>query len=354
MSNFYNPDVQQIFPDSCAIKSQQLILKDFGIDVSEVALVQTAAINGWYNGGTLPNDVGNLLELANIPVTRREGANVFNLVNELAQGHKVIVGVDANEMWYNESMNDKFINWYNDFCGMQGGNHALIVAGIDTSEPTSPQVVVVDPGTGDDGKRYPLDQFIDAWSDTNCYMVSTDIPAPVFSKGMQNFNHELGYIPKIAGVDYHDFQLFNDISMGLPAFSFGDSISPMGSLTDAFFDYANNGTEFNNMFSDKYSFNDYLDNSVIKESMRSTCFEGFNDIKWNDINLMYNDVPDDFDRFMLADMNVDYNTFYNDCITQFSDINDFNSVLLCQQQLNILDYCECNNIDYSIDFLMYM
>lgn len=39
MADFYNPEVQQIFPDSCAIKSQQLILNDFGIEVSEVDLV---------------------------------------------------------------------------------------------------------------------------------------------------------------------------------------------------------------------------------------------------------------------------------------------------------------------------
>lgn len=354
MSEYYNPEVQQSYPDSCAIKSQQLILNDFGIEVSEVDLVQTAAVNGWYNGGTAPQDVGNLLELANIPVTRHEGANVFNLVNELVQGHKVIVGVDANEMWYNESENDKFINWYNDFCGMQGGNHALIVAGIDTSDVASPQVVVVDPGTGDDGKRYPLDQFIDAWSDSNCYMVSTDIPAPNFSRGMQNFDQELGHISKIFGVDYYEYQLFNDISMGLTKSMSGNNISPMESLTNAFFDYANNDADFYDIFSDKYLFNNYLDNSVIKECMRSTCYDGFNDIKWSDLNIMNHDIPDDFNRFMLADMNVDYNTFYNECINQFSNINDFNSMMLCQQQLSILNYCECNDIDYSVDFLMYV
>ena len=193
MADFYNPEVQQIFPDSCAIKSQQLILSDFGIEVSEVDLVQTAAVNGWYNGGTAPQDVGNLLELANIPVTRQEGANVFNLVNELAQGHKVIVGLDANEMWHNDSISDKLKNWYNDFFGEPGGNHALIVAGIDTSDPNNILVIVKDPGSGDDGKPYPLDQFIDAWSDANCYMVSTDMSAPEFAEGMQNFDQELGH-----------------------------------------------------------------------------------------------------------------------------------------------------------------
>ena len=47
MSEYYNPEVQQLYPDTCAIKSQQLILKDFGIDVSETQLVQTAKANGW-------------------------------------------------------------------------------------------------------------------------------------------------------------------------------------------------------------------------------------------------------------------------------------------------------------------
>ena len=84
MTEYYNPNVEQAFSDTCAIKSQQLILEDFGINVTEADLVRTAAEHGWYNGGTLPQDVGKLLELADIPVTRQEGANVCNLVNELA------------------------------------------------------------------------------------------------------------------------------------------------------------------------------------------------------------------------------------------------------------------------------
>lgn len=128
MSEFYNPEVQQSFPDTCAIKSQQLIMNDFGINVSELDLVHTAAENGWYNGGTAPEDVGKLLELANIPITKQENANVFNLVNELAQGHKVIVGLDSDELWYNDSISDKLRNLYNDIFSNEHGDHALIVA----------------------------------------------------------------------------------------------------------------------------------------------------------------------------------------------------------------------------------
>lgn len=359
MSEFYNPEVQQLFSDTCAIKSQQLILQDFGIDVSEVDLVQTSAANGWYNtgGGTAPQDVGNLLELANIPITRQEGANVFNLVNELAQGHKVIVGLDSNEMWYDNTISEKFRNWCDDFFGEQGGNHALIVAGIDTSDPDNIQVIVKDPGSGDDGKPYPLDQFMDAWTDARCYMVSTDISAPEFAEGMQNFDQELGHIPDVAGVSYPDFQIFNDISMGLPAFvpmgGFVPPMSPMASLTNAYFDFARNNIEFNDIFSGNYLFNDYLDCGLVNDYMRPTCFDGFNDINWFDIQPMGFNMPMNFDRFALAGMGVDYNMFYNDCISQFQAIGDFSSADLCQQQLDIMNYCASNCQDYSTDFLTF-
>ena len=59
------PDIQQQYPDSCAIKSQQIILNEFGIDVNEDQLVQFSYEQGWYNAdgtGTAAGDVGNLLD----------------------------------------------------------------------------------------------------------------------------------------------------------------------------------------------------------------------------------------------------------------------------------------------------
>ena len=356
MSEYYNPEVQQLYPDTCAIKSQQLILEDFGIDVSETQLVQTANANGWYNGGgTNPQDVGNLLNLAGIPVTKQDG-NVFTLVNELAQGHKVIVGVDADELWHNNTNDEKWMNWVNDFFGPQGGNHALIVAGIDTSDPNNIQVIVKDPGSGDDGKPYPLDQFMDAWSDTHCYMVSTNLSAPEFADGMKNFDYELGHLHDVAGVSYPDFQIFNDISMGLPyqvPGVDGNMLSPIPSLTDAFFDYSDNNIDFSQIFTNEYLFQDYLDCDIINSSMRNTCFNGLDNIDWNSIQPMDISMDNGFDRLAFAQTGLDYNAFFNDCISQFSAIGDINSMELCQQQLNIMDYCECNDIDYSTSFLTY-
>src|SRR5699024_2268032 len=122
------------------------------------------------------------------------------LVNELAQGHKVIVGLDSDELWHNDSISDKLKNLYDDIFSNEYGDHALIVAGIDTSDPNNIQIIVTDPGSGEEGKPYPLEQFMDAWSDANCYMVSTNIPVPEVVSGMQNFNYELGHIESVAGM----------------------------------------------------------------------------------------------------------------------------------------------------------
>ena len=352
MTDYFNPDVKQQFDDTCAIKSQQLILEDFGIDVSETELVSISCAKGWYDGeGTSPKDVGNLLQLAGIPVSRQSG-NVFNLMNELAQGHKVIVGLDANELWYNETLDEKMINLYNDVFGPQGGNHALVVMGIDTSDPNNVQVIVKDPGTGEDGKPYPLNEFMDAWADTQFYMVSTDSPAPGFAPGMENFDQFMGHLPSIANVSYPDFLLFNDISMGLPEAVMlldGTYSYPMSSLVDAYLDFASNQIDFAHIFSPNYMFNEYLDCSLVNNHMIPTCHTGFDKIEWTQIQPRGFD--NEFDRLMLANSGMDLYAFYNNCISQFEAIGDYDSMQLCQQQIDIMNYCHSNNIDYSMDFL---
>lgn len=336
------PDIQQQYPDSCAIKSQQIILNEFGIDVNEDQLVQFSYEQGWYNAdgtGTAAGDVGNLLETANIPVTRQEDANVFNLVSELSQGHKVIVGVDSEELWGN-----KFMAWLKDFFMGDTPDHALVVAGIDTSDPNNVMVIVDDPGSGEYHKAYPLDQFMDAWSDAQCYMVSTDIPVPDHSAAMANFDYGQGHIANVGGMDYADFQIFNDLSYGLPAYSMVDGgyVSPTSSLMDAYFDVANNDLAFNDIFSDNYMFNDYLNTDVATQMMQHTYQDNLNMIN-------FNDIPNGIDY---ADLNSNqaYEDFLHGSIDYFNSIGDFDSAMLCQQQLMMVDYCDNYDIDFCSTF----
>ena len=64
--------------------------------------------------------------------------------------------------------------------GNQGGNHALIVAGVEVNpnDVNDIKVVLTDPGAGDLRIEYPAEQFMDAWRDSNCFMAATDAPAP--------------------------------------------------------------------------------------------------------------------------------------------------------------------------------
>lgn len=200
--------VQQHYEDTSAIRCQELILRDFGVNVSEDGLRREAAIYGWYEPGvgTSLYDIGNLLELHSVPVHRYEDATIFNLTSELAQGHKVIVGVDSGELWYRNALLDAIF----DKLGFSGADHAVVVSGIDTSDRNHIKVIVSDPGTGEVAASYPLEQFVDAWQDSGFFMVATQNPAPHWVPEMANFDYAKGHIDQVWGVDYSEFESLAD------------------------------------------------------------------------------------------------------------------------------------------------
>lgn len=194
-------DVIQQQNDTCAIKSQQIILHSFGMDIPEELLTIEATGKGYYipGQGSRPSQVGMLLEDHGVGTHTKYHATVYDLAAELAQGHKVIVGVDADELWRP--------SYFNDLFGEQA-NHALIVTGIDTTNPFDIRVLITDPGTGDVARSYPMAQFLDAWHDSSCMMVATDM-APQVSYGgiitnpeMINFDYAAGHIPFVGNIPY--------------------------------------------------------------------------------------------------------------------------------------------------------
>lgn len=353
-------EVQQTYSDTCAIKSQQLILNEFGIPCTEDQLVRFSYEHGWYKGdnsGTLLPDVGNLLEEAGIPCTRQANANVFNLVSELSQGHKIIVGVDADELWNNKTLIGKFQNWFNDFFHGDTPNHALIVAGIDTTDPNNIQVIVTDPGNGDRYKAYPFEQFMDAWSDASCYMVSTDCAVPQTSPVMTNFNPEIGHIDNVAGLDYSDFQIFNDMSFGIPTyhvFDDGQLFSPMSSLVDGYLDFAHQDIMFNQLFNNPdYIFNDFLTHQTIVDNIMPQMGETFN----NGLDFINFTPGNDWNHFVAFNdlsmlTNMDYANFLDQSIMDFNAIGDLQSVTYCEQQHMMLDFCDHFGFNFCDTFMM--
>lgn len=191
--------IAQGYDDTCAIRSQEIILRDFGIEIPQEQLIAEAEAHGWYHegGGTSPGDVGNLLELHGVGVEKYSNGSVEDLVNNLAQGKRIIVGVDSGELWtpgYGEEFEDAVFG--------DRPDHALIVAGIDCENGV---VVLTDPGTGHVAKSYPLDQFLDAWSDSGRLMIVTDMPAPATASGMVGFDYDTGHITAIGDMPYEEW-----------------------------------------------------------------------------------------------------------------------------------------------------
>ena len=209
-------------------------------------------------------------------------------------------------------------------------------------------VYVTDPGNGDHNKAYPLDQFMDAWKDAQCFMVATDSPVPSTSEAMTNFDYETGHIDNVAGLDYTDFQLFYDLSDSIPVFdmSLETPIYPMSSLVDAYFDVANNEVPFEQIFTG-YDFNNYIDTEIANQALVNTYYDSINQINfspemsWDTFADMngYDTISNDY-----------YEDFLHDSIDYFNAIGDYNSALYCEQQLHILNYCDSYDVDFYDTF----
>ena len=217
----YDPNIDQGPQPSCAIRSQEIVLRDYGIAIPQEELIQYAIQKGWYdpdpvNGGTPRQCVGNILEACGIPTQRTENATIYDIISELRAGHRVIVSVDANELWIKNEpslvnrlfgeFENKVQDAFDALNGIQGANHALIVAGVTVNpkDPSDIRVTLIDSGRGDACIEYKLSDFEEALADSNHYMVSTTIPAPYQynfeTREMEPSSFYTDYIPSMSSL----------------------------------------------------------------------------------------------------------------------------------------------------------
>ena len=181
-------DMQE-FADNCEPTSESFIIRQFGFDnISTNDFAYISQANGWYmpGGGTSPEHMGDMMDLFGIDNHTIENASLEELANEIANGHGVIVGVNAGQLWDQGPLQELF-NWASKAFGFDNpvdapADHALCVTGFDVSDPDHPMVIVNDPGHPDgQGASYPLDRFMDAWENSNFHMTATDNPLPSFT-----------------------------------------------------------------------------------------------------------------------------------------------------------------------------
>lgn len=157
--------------NSCAVASQKEVLESIlGKEVPEIELSYMAYKNGWFDpaSGTLPQDMGKLLEAFDIPVERGYDREIVDIYQALEHGEKVIVGLNSNEIWspqYDEQGNP---------VNQMTAGHAVWVTGLYQDDEGKWFVIMNDTGvpTGQ-GETVRLEDFLNAWSDFGNFAVIT-------------------------------------------------------------------------------------------------------------------------------------------------------------------------------------
>lgn len=214
----------QTTPFTCAVVAQRGIIEEFtGREISESQLVYDATVHGWLtDGGMSMGDAGNLLELYGVPCHERTGATIEDLMGELAQGHKVIVGVDSGEIWNQDYSWEDFLH--------QSADHAIWVTGIDKSDPANPKVIVNDSGDPNGaGKAYDLYVFQDAWQDSGFFYVSTDNAPPNIQQVAHGYDPAAGVFPDMVSYLSQTHGDFSNQVQGKPSESQNTGKNPISS-----------------------------------------------------------------------------------------------------------------------------
>jgi hypothetical protein len=160
---------QQQGQNSCAVVAQMSVLESItGQRYSEQQLVELAEDHGWFDpaGGTMPADVGKILEYYHVPVQQQYDCTLEDLRSALDSGEKVIVGLDANEIW--EPRHDSYGNPVEQL----DGGHAVVVTGVVEDASGNVYVAMNDSGVGE-ARLVPYEDFENAWSDFGHFAVIT-------------------------------------------------------------------------------------------------------------------------------------------------------------------------------------
>lgn len=166
---------QQQGDASCAVVAQAGVYESItGQPLSEADACRIAEAYHLFDPttGTPPEDVGKLLEVLGIPTQQYHDATLVDIAHALESGDKVIVGVDANEIW-----NPIYDPATGQSIEQPEAGHAVWVTGIDEKPDGSIKIILNDSGTPDGQmKEVDAQDFLNAWSDFGNFMVVADAP----------------------------------------------------------------------------------------------------------------------------------------------------------------------------------
>ena len=173
----YNQGIKAI--GDCVVRCEFEILKGYHPDITLDSLMQLSTEKEWLQEeGTPLYNIGRLSEEYNLSVVRRYDCTIDVVSMELFYDCNVIVVVNAEKLYGMADAQDI-------------PNHAVLV-----KRATDKQIVLYDPQKQKE-ETYTPTQFIEAWKDSQYYMVS------IIERGLRQYNPQ--------PIDVRDFPLDSDI-----------------------------------------------------------------------------------------------------------------------------------------------
>ncbi|AFZ34797.1 hypothetical protein Sta7437_1227 [Stanieria cyanosphaera PCC 7437] len=158
---------------TCAIVAQISIYESItGKYIAESNATKYAQAKGWFdpNTGTSPTDSDNILNVLGIKTKYKYQGDIYDIVDALNNGDKIIAGVDGKEIWnpIYSTVTGKPLEQIN-------AGHAVWVTGIVQYADKSIDFILNDSGTSL-GKMDAVDywDFMNAWSDYSNFLIVVD------------------------------------------------------------------------------------------------------------------------------------------------------------------------------------
>lgn len=171
----------------CAIKCEEFILHVFGIHKTLEELRILASTKDWLKeDGVEMLDLGAIPEYYGLTVNKRAAGDIKSVADALSNGHQVIVAVDGGELIGNPAEEIA-----EDILAGGVADHCVVVLSVDKE---TNNVAIYDPAIGVVPIVASNEHFIDAWEDSNKYMVTikrkdmeqkTYTPQPVDLEGIE-------------------------------------------------------------------------------------------------------------------------------------------------------------------------
>lgn len=151
----------------CAVQCEAFIMQQKGIEITSGTLAEQAQANGWITPEGMPiANIGKLLEHQGFSVSRKYLASIKDIQHAITNGHLLIAVIDGGEL-----VGDSEQEVLEDTLVGEIPDHAVVVTAYD---PVRKFIGIYDPQTIPVFDEYPLARFVEAWEDSNNYIIIVD------------------------------------------------------------------------------------------------------------------------------------------------------------------------------------